>query len=281
MKLIKPVNIRLIFLCVLIMLFGSRADAHCKSVFRHVNQETLRLLRAYPDYIISVTKNSVIWFDGTRMPLYDGRRNKTAQEKLDHPALFDQIHHMVYEPGKPKNHEAFSPADDPGRIRYEAFFRKMYGNTPEEVTSKLVTIYWMPKIFGTFYPLKVTSVNRVNQKFIKISHELENLVFEHPEYLPFLKNPGGTYLWRKIANTDRPSNHSYGMTIDINSDSANYWQWDLKKAHLPLCEQTSLAYKNSIPWEIVTIFEKHGFIWGGKWYHYDTMHFEYRPELFL
>jgi peptidoglycan LD-endopeptidase CwlK len=31
--------------------------------------------------------------------------------------------------------------------------------------------------------------------------------------------------------------------------------------------------------EIVAIFEKHGFIWGGKWYHYDTMHFEYRPEL--
>ena len=23
----------------------------------------------------------------------------------------------------------------------------------------------------------------------------------------------------------------------------------------------------------------HGFIWGGKWYHYDTMHFEFRPEL--
>ena len=31
--------------------------------------------------------------------------------------------------------------------------------------------------------------------------------------------------------------------------------------------------------EIVRIFEKHGFIWGGKWHHYDTMHFEYRPEL--
>ena len=30
---------------------------------------------------------------------------------------------------------------------------------------------------------------------------------------------------------------------------------------------------------IVEIFERHGFIWGGKWYHYDTMHFEYRPEL--
>ena len=30
---------------------------------------------------------------------------------------------------------------------------------------------------------------------------------------------------------------------------------------------------------IVDVFERNGFIWGGKWYHYDTMHFEYRPEL--
>ena len=33
-----------------------------------------------------------------------------------------------------------------------------------------------------------------------------------------------------------------------------------------------------IPKEIVDVFEKYGFIWGGRWYHYDTMHFEYRPE---
>jgi hypothetical protein len=41
------------------------------------------------------------------------------------------------------------------------------------------------------------------------------------------------------------------------------------------------VYKNQIPLEIVKIFEKYGFIWGGRWYHYDTMHFEYRPELLL
>jgi hypothetical protein len=34
-----------------------------------------------------------------------------------------------------------------------------------------------------------------------------------------------------------------------------------------------------MPQEVVAIFEKRGFIWGGKWYHFDTMHFEYRPEL--
>jgi D-alanyl-D-alanine carboxypeptidase len=26
-------------------------------------------------------------------------------------------------------------------------------------------------------------------------------------------------------------------------------------------------------------FERAGFIWGGKWYHFDTFHFEYRPEI--
>ncbi|MFY4861157.1 M15 family metallopeptidase, partial [Aliarcobacter butzleri] len=40
-------------------------------------------------------------------------------------------------------------------------------------------------------------------------------------------------------------------------------------------------YKNKIPLEIVEIFEKYGFIWGGRWYHFDTMHFEYRPELLV
>ena len=40
-----------------------------------------------------------------------------------------------------------------------------------------------------------------------------------------------------------------------------------------------LALQTSYPTEIIEAFEKQGFIWGGKWYHYDIMHFEYRPEL--
>jgi hypothetical protein len=71
------------------------------------------------------------------------------------------------------------------------------------------------------------------------------------------------------------------MTIDINARLSHYWQWDLQSAGIPVSEDTPLKYRNTIPREIVAIFEKYGFIWGGKWYHYDTMHFEYRPELFL
>jgi hypothetical protein len=39
------------------------------------------------------------------------------------------------------------------------------------------------------------------------------------------------------------------------------------------------AMRNNYPQEIVELFEKHGFIWGGKWSHFDLMHFEYRPEM--
>ena len=65
-----------------------------------------------------------------------------------------------------------------------------------------------------------------------------------------------------------------GGIILINVYS-NYWQWDCKCTS----EKVDLSHKNKIPQGIIDIFEKHGFIWGGKWYHYDTMHFEYRPEL--
>ncbi len=69
--------------------------------------------------------------------------------------------------------------------------------------------------------------------------------------------------------------HSFGMTIDINTTYSDYWQWACKCTN----EEASFIYKNRIPQTIVDIFEKYGFIWGGKWYHFDTMHFEYRPEL--
>ena len=54
---------------------------------------------------------------------------------------------------------------------------------------------------------------------------------------------------------------------------AHYWLWDSGGS------DAALPYRNDTPPEIVEIFEKHGFIWGGRWFHYDTMHFEYRPEL--
>jgi hypothetical protein len=94
-----------------------------------------------------------------------------------------------------------------------------------------------------------------------------------PAMTRYLVPSAGTLNCRVIAGTDRMSMHAYGAAIDINTRFTDYWLWaKAPKAGL-------IPYRNRIPQAIVDVFERHGFIWGGKWYHYDTMHFEYRPEL--
>lgn len=236
-----------------------------------VATDLARLQTAYPDFIQRVTTEYVLWRDGSKMPMQESDSTRNA-EKLAAPDLRDQIDHVQYKAGKPLS----PPQGDPGRVRYDPFFRKMYGNTSAEVEEHLTTIYWMSGVFGQRYPLQVTTVNGVDKKLQQVSDALEKLP---PLYYPFLENPGGAFVWRVVARAPRLSPHSFGIAIDLNTRYSNYWQWDLKKAGQPVSEAAPLIYHNQIPWEIVDIFEKQGFIWGGKWYHYDTMHFEYRPEL--
>jgi hypothetical protein len=89
----------------------------------------------------------------------------------------------------------------------------------------------------------------------------------------YLIGSGGTYNCRSIAKTNRMSMHAYGASIDISTKYTNYWLWE--KAD----KTGKVVWKNKVPKEIIDVFERHGFIWGGRWYHFDTMYFEYRPEL--
>ena len=202
--------------------------------------------------------------------LFDDGVVKDVKSLLDAPDLEDQVCAMPYPTDAvftaPKKNE------DPGRVRFEAFFRKMYGNSEAEVKANLVEIKWLPKHLNL--SLKVSKINGVAAQFSKISEELD----QHPEWVKYLTNPAGTFTWRKISGTNRLSTHSFGITIDINTAFSNYWQWD-NKAWKTKGEDMDFPYINRIPLGIVKVFEKHGFIWGGKWYHYDSMHFEYRPEL--
>jgi D-alanyl-D-alanine carboxypeptidase len=222
-----------------------------------------KLMKAYPNQIVGYKENKIYFSDKT-MLIYDDFKKKTNQELIDNPDIEDQFR-FVYS----KVSSKVVPKEDPGRIRNEAFFKKVYGNSKSEVASKMVEIVWCPILVNQ--KIQVTSVNQVNKIIEKLSTELD----KHPEFIKYISNIGGTFNWRKIAGTDRLSMHSFGMTIDINSKKSNYWQWDCKCTD----ENVSLSYKNQIPLKVIQIFEKYGFIWGGNWKHYDTMHFEYRPEL--
>jgi hypothetical protein len=89
------------------------------------------------------------------------------------------------------------------------------------------------------------------------------------------------YSWRPIAGTASLSYHSYGAAIDFvprsTAGKETYWRW--ARERYP--EWYALPYDRRLmpPESFVSAFEKRGFIWGGKWFYFDTMHFEYRPEI--
>jgi len=225
-----------------------------------------RLIAAYPEHLARVEAGMLVWRDGTRMPLDDGKGDKPFEAWLADPDL-DDIFRFPYAQG-----DLASPPGkdfDPGRARPLAFYSKMYGDCRRgEVTGHLTDVVWLPKKSGQH--LKVTRVNGVDRQLAAISAELDAL----PSRLDkFLIPAAGTYNCRPIAGTDRPSAHGYGIAIDIAVKPSDYWRWAKSG------RDGRPVYRNSIPMEIVRIFERHGFIWGGKWHHFDTMHFEYRPEL--
>ncbi len=220
-----------------------------------------RFLRAYPSTVLSRTDSSITLASGSTFSTRTHAMADSYERMLDNATLADMVS-LPYVKGALtaaplRNH-------DPGRARHTPLFDAMYGGTLAEVRKNCVPIRWVD---GS--TLLCTSINNVSKHLQAVADELRRL---HPTLLRYLSKPGGTLVWRSIAGTDRRSAHSYGIAIDINVAHADYWRNARGSA-------TSLAYKNRIPPQIVDVFERHGFVWGGKWYHYDTMHFEFRPEL--
>jgi hypothetical protein len=230
-----------------------------------------KLVAAYPDALAGHDDKVLRWRDGTVMPVADGAENKTFAELLRHASIIDQFR-IPYPRGpldKPPAVDA-----DPGRFRNAAFFAKMYGDCQMgKVSPRLASLAWLPntlanKSWGK--TIRVTSRNGVDQQLRAVSAEIDAL----PERIKRAAYPiAGTYNCRTVADTGEPSPHGYGIAIDLNTAFSDYWYW---RPH-----DGPIVYRNRMPEEIVTIFEKHGFIWGGKWYHFDTMHFEFRPELLV
>lgn len=229
-----------------------------------------RLIAAYPEHLSHVEGDELVWRDGSRMGLDDNPKRLGSTQWLERPSIADTMR-VPYPAGR-----RFSGAPgaglDAGRARNEAFFTKMYGDCRTgAVDRNLVSVIWLPKKAGQ--RLRVTRINGVAEKLQRISNALDKLP---PRFNRFLVPAAGGYNCRKIAGSPRTSPHAHGFAVDIATRSADYWAWQKVSS-----EEPPPPYRNRIPAEIVEIFEQHGFIWGGKWNYFDTMHFEYRPELLL
>jgi nitrogenase molybdenum-iron protein alpha/beta subunit len=242
------------FVSVAVILFTSVPA----SAQQAIPQGAKILTKVYPDFIKGYENGYLLMNDGTKI-LYDDGRKKTFEQKLDD--------------GDPEDMFAFkydrlswTPEylQDAGRSRCEQLFKKMYGNSAAEVRKHLISVPW----FGE--KVLFTTVNGAADSLRAVAQEIA----KHPELRQYLKS-SGTFYWRKVRGANRQSAHSYGMTIDIAVAKSDYWLWKNPGKK----ETDKIVYANKFPKELVLIFEKHGFIWGGRWYHYDTMHFEFRPEI--
>ncbi|MGM9868715.1 MAG: M15 family metallopeptidase [Sodaliphilus sp.] len=219
------------------------------------------LMKAYPDFVKGYRDNKLLMADGTTL-VYDDGKEKTFEQRLNNADPEDMFT-IPYD----VNNWAPGYLHDPGRIRCEALYKKMYGASAAAVQRTLVPVKW----FGQ--TVRFTKVNGAADALRKVAAELA----KHPELKKYLKSSGSFY-WRQVRFANRLSAHSFGMTIDIGVNYSDYWGFKTRNHS----ETTKgIKYCNRFPRTLVEIFEKHGFVWGGRWYHYDTMHFEYRPEYFV
>lgn len=221
------------------------------------------LVRAYPQALSGSDGTTLTWRDGTRMPVGPAHAGQDAEALLGNASILDQLD-AVYPAGAP----LAVPTGDPGRIRNQALFDKMYGDCAAgQVTPNLVRVAWLPQSWNQ--AVSITSVNGIDHQLEAVSRELDALPAEFKKYVHPV---AGTYVCRAVAGTGRKSTHAWAAAIDLNTAYSDYWRWSRRADGV-------FVYRNRFPPEIVAIFERHGFIWGGRWSHFDTMHFEYRPEL--
>jgi len=118
-----------------------------------------------------------------------------------------------------------------------------------------------------------------------VAAECDALRRTDPQAASFFKSLAEVdgFNYRDVAGTASRSYHGYGLALDLiprtYGGKTPYWRWVMETTD----QWWATPYKRRwmVPLSVVACFERHGFVWGGKWLFFDTMHFEYRPEIFI
>ncbi|KOR27050.1 glycoside hydrolase [Clostridium sp. L74] len=222
-------------------------------------------MMAYGDYIENIKcendKTYIIMKSGKKI-LYDDKKEKSFEEKIynsDIQDMMEQIYPLE------TTGELMDKNFDPGRFRAYSLLEDICGNSSNEIQKNLKTIHTP---YGTVqFNNKAKGADSLKAVLYELHGKHNNKINSHVSPL------NGTFNYRHIAGTNLLSPHAFGIAIDLVRDNRDYWKW--------ATEKQGAERLASYPKEIVETFEKNNFVWGGKWNHFDTLHFEYRPEIIM
>ncbi len=250
--------------------------------------EMKALAQAYPDRIAELAFRGDDWAVRIDDTWYYWAHGRLLPEELRHRwEDYASYRFYSYSPGLPPipdldeqtkrrlKERLEQAATNPPR-RQEGFIADLYkAGTRGQTEAGIVTVNLMG--------FDVRVHEQVAEPLKGVGRRLGILVETDPgvqRFVDGLKGLAG-YNWREIAGTQSRSYHSYGIAIDLSPKSFGgrhtYWRWALPQTD----EWYAIPYEKRwmVPLQVVDAFEQQGFIWGGKWFFFDTMHFEYRPEI--
>jgi hypothetical protein len=232
----------------------------------NLRRDVLSLMAAYKGGVVDVERDEtsvyVITENGSRL-IYDDFEVKDFETDVL-PDLQDTMQVLYYFGGVDGR-----STTDPGRIKPYTLLDALYGHEKAEIADDLQKVAF----FGQ--NLNMNTLYGADEALAAAVAELGPLMSADKSTVPYITPSSGTWNYRLISGTTVLSLHAYGIAIDFKFNSYDYWRWIKTDAQ----EAVAIERIANYPDAIYAIMEKYGFIWGGKWMHYDTVHYEYRPEL--
>jgi flavodoxin len=171
----------------------------------------------------------------------------------------------------------YRPTGNPGAFRSPFFESLWRARTKEESFSRQTRIPFLDR------PIQVHQ--DIAAPLGRVEGRIRELAKSDTEVRGWLGNLASVtgWNWRNVAGSENRSFHAYGVAVDLlmkaQAGMETYWRWTAAKGID--WRSVPAETRQNPPAAVIRAFEEQGFIWGGRWSRYDTMHFEYHPELLI
>jgi hypothetical protein len=176
-----------------------------------------------------------------------------------------------------RSYGLYPPAGKPGALRSPFFEALWQARTNEEAFSRQKRIQFLDR------PLQIHQ--DIAAPLGRVEGRIQESAKQDPEIRGWLGSLASVtgWNWRNVAGSENRSFHSYGAAVDLlmkaQAGMETYWRWTAAKGID--WRSVPAEKRQNPPAAVIRAFEEQGFIWGGRWSRYDTMHFEYHPELLI